>query len=146
MPKPIPDGFTAVTPYLLAKDAKALIDFITRAFNGKLNFKMDRDGGAVGHAEMNVMGARVMLGQACDPYPAMPAMIYIYCEDSDKVFAQAVAAGATVTMPVTDMFYGDRAGSVRDTNDNIWWISTHKEDLSHDEISRRMKPQKPPGK
>jgi PhnB protein len=138
MAKPIPDGYTAVTPYLVVNDAKAQIDFLTRAFGATVNLKMDVPDGTIGHADVSVFGAHVMIGQASDRHPAMPAMVHLYVADADRVHAQAAAAGGKVEMPVTDQFYGDRAGSVRDVNGNVWWISTHGEDLSPEELQRRM--------
>ncbi len=138
MAKAIPDGFTAVAPYLVVKDVKAQIDFLTRAFGATVNMKLEMPGGGIGHAEMSVFGARVMMGQASERHREMPAMIHLYVTDADAVHAQAAAAGGTADMPVTDQFYGDRGGSVKDPNGNVWWISTHKEDLSPEEIARRM--------
>jgi PhnB protein len=138
MAKPIPDGYTAVTPYLVVKDVRAQIDFLTRAFGATLNLKMEAPDGGIGHADMTVFGAHVMMGQSSERHAAMPAMIHLYVEDADRVHAQAAAAGGTVEMPVKEQFYGDRGGSVRDSNGNVWWISTHGEDVSPEELQRRM--------
>ena len=138
MAKPIPDGYTAVTPYLVVKDVKGLMDFLTRAFGGTVHHKMEMPGGGVAHADMTIFGSHVMMGQSGPHHAPTPAMLYLYVTDADAVHAQAVAAGGTVEMPVTDQFYGDRAGSVKDANGNTWWIASHKEDLPADEIARRM--------
>jgi PhnB protein len=144
MPKPIPDGFTSVTPYLVVPDVKGLMDFLTRAFGATVHFKMEMPGGVIGHADMLVFGSHVMMGQAGAHHPPVPAMLYLYVEDADAVHARALAAGGTLDQPVRDQFYGDRSGSVKDSNGNIWWIATHKEDLSPDEIGRRMATARPP--
>src|SRR5688500_11624410 len=139
MANAIPDGYTAVTPYLVVNDAKAQIEFLARAFGATVNLKMEMPDGMIGHADVSVFGAHVMIGQATDRHAAMPAMIHLYVADADRVHAQAAAAGgATVQMPVGDQFYGDRGGSVKDMNGNVWWISTHGEDLSPEELQRRM--------
>ena len=134
-----PEGFTAVTPYLVVPDVKALMDFLTRAFGATVHFKMDTPGGGgIAHADMVVFGSHVMMGQSGPHHAPVPAMLHLYVEDADAVHARALAAGGTLDQPVKDQFYGDRSGSVKDSNGNIWWIATHKEDLSPDEIARRM--------
>jgi PhnB protein len=138
MAKPVPDGYSVVTPYLVVNDAKAQIEFLTRAFDATLRMKLDMPDGSVGHAEMTVFGGLVMMGQAGPQHPPMPAMIHLYVADVDAVHARAVAAGGTVHTPVRDQFYGDRSGSVRDANGNVWSIATHTEDLTPDEIKARM--------
>lgn len=142
MAKAIPEGFTAITPYLIVKDVKAQIDFLTRAFDATVNAKFNMPDGGIGHAEMTVLGSRVMMGQAGEKHPEMPAMLYLYVADADAVHARAVAAGGILDTPVKDHFHGDRAGSVKDMNGNAWWIGTRKEDLTPDEIMARMMSQK----
>ena len=138
MPKPIPDGFTSVTPYLVVPDVKTLIEFLTKAFDATVHTKMEMPAGGIAHADLVVFGSHVMMGQSGAHHPPVPAMLYLYVEDADAVHARALAAGGTVDQPVKDQFYGDRSGSVKDSNGNIWWIATHKEDLSPEEIGRRM--------
>jgi PhnB protein len=138
MAKPIPDGYTSVTPYLIVRDVKAQIEFVTKAFDAKVNLKMEMPDGSVGHVDVSIFGSHVMMGQAHGPNPAMPTMLYLYVADADTVHARALAAGATLDTPVKDQFYGDRGGSVRDSNGNVWWIATHGEDVSEDELRRRM--------
>src|SRR3954469_9353885 len=139
MAKAIPDGYTAVTPYLIVKDVAAQLDFCTRAFGAAVHMKMQMPDGSIGHCDVSINGAHVMMGQARPPqHPAMPCMIHLYVADADALHARALAAGGTADMPVTDQFYGDRAGSVKDPNGNSWYISTHKEDLSESQIQERM--------
>jgi PhnB protein len=140
--KHIPDGFAAVTPYLVVQDVKALMAFLTNAFGATVHEKVEMPGGGIGHADMVVYGSHIMMGQSGGHHPPTPAMLYLYVEDADAVHAQAVAAGGAAESPVRDQFYGDRAGSVKDANGNVWWIATHKEDLSPDEIGRRMAAQR----
>ena len=135
--KPVPDGHHTVTPYLVATDAQAVIDFATKAFNATVVEDMRRPDGAVLHAELQIGDSRIMLGQASGQHPAMPAALYLYVPDADATYRQALAAGGISTMEPTDMFYGDRNAGVRDTNGNMWWIGTHIEDVSRDELQRR---------
>ena len=142
MANAIPPGYTAVTPYLLVKDVRAEIDFLTRAFGATVNVKMDMPDGTTGHADVSVFGSHVMMGQGSKAHGEMPAMIHLSVQDCDAVHARALAAGGTLDMPVKDQFYGDRAGSVKDCNGNVWWISTHGEDVSQEEMKRRMAAQR----
>jgi PhnB protein len=137
MAEPIPAGYTTVTPYLIVKDVKAQLDFVTAAFGGLVHMKMQMPDGAIGHCDVSINGAHIMMGQAGPQHREMPTMLHLYVEDCDGVHAKAVAAGGTAEMPVADQFYGDRGGSVKDVNGNIWWISTHKEDLTEAQIRDR---------
>ena len=138
MAKPIPEGFTAITPYLVVPDVKALMAFLSKAFGATEHFKLEMPDGNIGHADMIVFGSHIMMGQAGAHHPPVPAMLYLYVEDCDAVHARALAAGATLDQPVKDQFYGDRSGSVKDANGNIWWIATHKEDLTAGQIGQRV--------
>ncbi|HEX8913153.1 MAG TPA: VOC family protein [Humisphaera sp.] len=139
MAKPIPDGYTAVTPYLILKDVAAELDFVVRAFGATVHTKMTGPDGSIGHCDVSLHGAHVMMGQAHGPHDPTPTMLYLYVADADAVHAAALAAGAALDMPVTDQFYGDRAGSVKDANGVTWWIATHKEDLSEAQLAERMR-------
>lgn len=137
--KPIPDGYKTVTPYITASDATGLLDFLTRAFDATEIHVMRGPGGTVGHADVMVGDSHVMLGQARDEWKPMPSQLYLYLPDCDASFKKAVAAGATaVTQPETQ-FYGDRHGCVKDLCGNLWWLATHVEDVSAEEMERRMK-------
>ena len=135
--KPIPEGFRTVTPYLVAADAAALIDFIKKGLGGQEKFVMRRPDGSIGHAEMTIGDSNVMIGQAGGPNNAFPAMLYLYVPDVDAAFARAVAAGAKPLHEPATMFYGDRHGAVVDANGNQWWVATHVEDVPPDELQRR---------
>jgi len=143
--KPIPEGYHSVTPYLCCKDAAAAIEFYKKAFGATEIMRMGDPGGKVGHAEIQIGDSRVMLA---DEFPEMgflspktvggsPVMIHLYVEDVDTTTNRAVAAGAKVTRPVADQFYGDRGGQVEDPFGHKWYVSTHKEDLSPEEIGKR---------
>jgi PhnB protein len=143
--KPIPEGYHTVTPYLCCRDAVAAIDFYKKAFGAKEVMRMDAPGGKIGHAELQIGDSRVMLA---DEHPEMgflspqtvggsPIMIHLYVEDVDTTANRAVAAGAKVTRPVADQFYGDRGGQLEDPFGHKWYVSTHTEDLTPEEIGRR---------
>ncbi|MGH9380435.1 MAG: VOC family protein [Thermoanaerobaculia bacterium] len=123
--KPIPDGYHTVTPYLLVEDAPGILSFIERAFGGKVLSRHLAPDGRVAHAEVQIGDSRVMLSEAREEWPAMPAMLHLYVEDVDAVYGQAVEAGGTSIREPEDMSYGDRSGGVRDAAGNQWWIATH---------------------
>jgi len=145
--KPVPDGYHAVTPYLIVKDAAGAIAFYAKAFGAEERMRCPMPDGRMGHAEIQIGDSVVMLA---DEFPEMdakgpdalggtPVGICLYVNDSDAVFARAVAAGAKVLRPLQDQFYGDRSGTVIDPYGHKWTISTHREDVSAEEIERRMK-------
>jgi PhnB protein len=143
--KPIPEGYHTITPYLSVNGAAAAIDFYKKAFGAQELFRMPAPEGKIGHAELQIGDSRVMLA---DEFAEMgflspksiggtAVMMHLYVEDVDATFPRAVAAGATVTKPVKDEFYGDRGGQVEDPFGHRWYVSTHKEDLTMEEIDKR---------
>jgi PhnB protein len=134
--KPIPEGYSSITPYLNLKGAAAALEFYAKAFGGELKFRMDLPDGRVGHAEMRIGDSNIMVSEAKDQ-PESRAAIWLYVSDCDAVFAKAVAAGATVKLPLADMFWGDRLGLVVDPSGQSWNIVTHKEDVPPEEMERR---------
>jgi uncharacterized glyoxalase superfamily protein PhnB len=137
MPNPVPAGYATVTPYLCVADAAKLIEFLKQAFDAQLLFKMDGPGGRIMHAEMTIGDSRIMLAQP-EPGKETYAMIHLYLPDTDAVYARALAAGATSVREPADQFYGDRSAGVRDQFGNQWYIATHVEDVSQEEMERRM--------
>jgi PhnB protein len=145
--KPIPEGYHSVTPYLIISGASDAIEFYKKAFGAAELFRFPAPGGKIGHAEIKIGDSPIMLA---DEYPAMgykgpqslggsPITLMIYVEDVDNVFNRAVNAGATVKEAVQDKFYGDRTGTLTDPFGHVWHISTHKEDVSMEELERRAK-------
>ena len=134
--KPIPDGFHAVTPYLLVQDAAKLIAFLEQAFGARETERTSRPDGGVMHAQVQIGDSMVMMGEPTD-HPAQPASLYLYVQDVDATYARALAAGANAVSPPADQFYGDRSGGITDPAGNTWWIATHIEDVPPDEIARR---------
>jgi len=137
--KAIPEGFHTITPYLTVKDAAALLDFVTHAFDARPAHVMRGPDGTIGHADVIIGDSHLMMGTARPGTPAMPAMLYLYVTDCDAAYAKALAAGATSVSEPQTQFYGDRHGAVADSNGNQWWLATHVEDVSAEELEKRAK-------
>ena len=137
--KPIRDGFHTITPYLFARNAPRLIEFLCAAFGGELISRKDRPGGSVMHAEIRIGDSMLMLAEATADFAPMPTSIYLYVPDCDAVYRSALAAGGSSISDVRDLPSGERYGGVKDPCGNIWWIATHVEDLSPEEQERRWK-------
>ncbi|MCB2250986.1 VOC family protein [Pseudomonas chlororaphis] len=141
--KPIPEGYAGVTPYLGIAQAAKAIEFYKKAFGAIQTLRLDMPDGSVGHAELRIGNCPIMLGSPCDQGPLSspdqsPSVgLHLYVEDVDRQFAQAVAAGAQVVSEVKDQFYGDRSGTLKDPFGHLWFIATHKEDLSEEQIRQR---------
>ena len=137
--KPIPDGYTAITPYLVVDDAAALLGFLTDAFGATERMRLAMPQGGIGHAEVEIDGAVLMLSDADPPdFPASATKIHLYVADVDSAYAQAVRAGATSVAEPADQFYGDRAARLIDPSGNHWTIASHVEDVDMDEVMRRV--------
>lgn len=134
----IPDGYHSVTPYLVVQDVSRLIEFLKQAFDAEETFRMPKDDGTVMHAEVRIGDSMVMMGEATGDIEPMPASIQLYVENADSVYDRAIQAGASSIREPEDQFYGDRSSGVKDPVGNQWWIVTHKEDVSYEEMTRRM--------
>lgn len=143
----IPEGYHSVTPYLVIDGAAEAIEFYKQAFGATEVMRMPGRGGKIGHAEIRIGDSHVMLA---DEHPEQghrgpksiggtPVSLMIYVEDVDAMFRTAISLGATETRPVENQFYGDRSGSLTDPFGHNWTISTHIEDVSPEEMERRMK-------
>ncbi len=143
---PIPTGYHSITPYLIVRGAAEAIAFYEKAFGAKEILRLPGPGGKIAHAEIKIGDSPVMLADEspvmnfyAPPSPgATPVSIMLYVEDVDEVARRAVAAGATISRPVIDQFYGDRSGSFIDPFGHYWTIGTHKEDVSVEEMNKRM--------
>lgn len=136
--KPIPEGFHTVTPYLVVEGAEKTIEFLQHAFSAELQGEaMKRPDGKVMHATMKIGDSMVMLADACEQAKAAPAMLYLYMPNVDAAYQLALKAGGTSIMEPTGQFYGDRSGGVKDPAGNQWFVATHVEDVTPDEIKRR---------
>ncbi len=144
--KSVPDGYHDVTPYLMIKGAAEAIEFYKRAFGATELFKMNTPDDKIGHAEIKIGDSRIMLADDCgtegrfrNPQSSGGSSVgmHVYVEDVDTLFAQAIEAGAKAVRSAQDQFYGDRTGTLEDPFGHIWFLATHKEDLSPDEIKQR---------
>lgn len=142
----IPNGFHAVTPYLTVKDAAQAIEFYKRAFNARERVRMPGPDGKVAHAELQFADSIVMIGEECPEHGSVsaqtlegsPVGLALYVKNVDEAFDQAVEAGASVKEPVGDKFWGDRSGSLIDPFGHKWMLLTHVEDVSPQEMKKRM--------
>ena len=149
MPKvqAIPPGFTAVTPYLVCEGAGEALEFYKRAFGAEETTRMPGPDGGVMHAEIRIGGSAIMLGEACPERGALgpkalkgsPVSIMLYVEDADAMAARAQKAGAKVTQPVGDMFWGDRYGTLEDPFGHRWGVATHVRDVTEAEMAEAMR-------
>jgi PhnB protein len=146
MVQAIPTGYAGVTPYLIIRDAARALEFYKKAFAATEVMRFPAPGGNIGHAEIKIGDGVVMLA---DESPEMghkspqtlggtAITLMFYVPDVDAQFAKAVAAGGTVKQALKDQFYGDRSGTITDPFGHIWTIATHKEDVSPEEMQRRM--------
>jgi PhnB protein len=144
--KPIPEGYSSITPYLVIKGAAAAIDFYKKAFGATEIMRMPQPDGRVGHAELRIGDSVVMLA---DEFPEMdnigpktlggtPVSLLLYVENADTTFERAVSLGSKVIKPLQNQFYGDRSGFLEDPFGHRWGIATHIEDVSPEEMQRRM--------
>jgi PhnB protein len=144
--KPIPDGYRSVTPYLMVKGAAEAIDFYKRAFNARERMRVPGPGGKIMHAEIEIGDSVVMLAEEFPDMGALgplsiggtPVGIHLYVENVDAIFKQALSAGAREERPLQNQFYGDRSGSLIDPFGHKWNLATHVEEVSPDEMQRRM--------
>lgn len=132
-----PKGFQRVIPYVMVKNAAGMLDFMQKAFDAEVLDRIPGPSGTLAHAEARIGDCVIMMGEAGGPYPEMPSSLYIYFPDVDATHKRAVAAGATSLREPTDQFYGDRSSGVKDAFGNCWWLGTHVEDVSPEEIARR---------
>jgi PhnB protein len=143
--QPVPEGYHTITPYLAVDDASAAIDFYQRAFGAKERVRMPGPGDAIMHAELEIGDSLVMLS---DPFPQASTRtpkelggtsvnIFVYVDNIDELYKQAIDAGASSLMEPDDMFWGDRFGSVQDPFGHSWTIATHIEDVAPEEMEKR---------
>jgi PhnB protein len=142
----VPKGYHTATPYLIVRDGAAALDFYARAFGATELFRHADDTGTIRHAEFRVGDSPFMLAEENPEFPdwkgplsrgGTPVHLYLYVEDCDAVFKRALAAGAKELLPMKDQFYGDRSGGITDPFGHVWYIATHIEDLTPEEIAKR---------
>lgn len=135
----VPAGHGTVSPYLVTKNAEAVIRLLEGAFGGHEIHRSSRPDGTIQHAEVKIGDSVVMLGEACGEFPAMPCMVHVYVPDCDATYRRALDLGAASLREPASQLYGDRSAGVSDAGGNQWWIATHEEDVSPEEIERRAK-------
>ena len=134
--KPIPDGTPRVSPYLIVKDVVKTIDFLIEVFDAKEIERMTLPDGTVNHGSVKIGDSLIMIGGS-PQYPPIPSMLYVYVEDTDETYKRAIKAGGESIMGPIDQFYGDRNAAIKDSDGIQWWIATHIEDVSTEEMQRR---------
>ncbi len=136
--KPIPEGYSNVIPFLICTGADKVIDFCQKVFGAKaMNISKD-DKGTIMHASIQIRDSAVMLSEGSEKFPAKSTMMYVYTENCDEIYKLGIAAGGTPLREPTNEFYGDRSCGFADPSGNQWWVATHIEDVSPEEIAKRM--------
>jgi PhnB protein len=143
--KPIPEGYRSITPYLIINGASRAIDFYKKVFGATEIMRMPGPDGKVAHAELRIGDSVIMLAdeqqssyRSPQALGGSPISLMLYVPDVDKTFKDAVANGAKETRAVQDQFYGDRSGNLVDPFGHVWTVATHVEDVSEQEMQRRM--------
>jgi len=142
--KPIPEGYHTITPCVTVQGADKLIDFMKQVFAATEIERMTNPDGTIKHAEVRIGDSVMMMSESRGEWKTMPAALYLYVSDVDAVYRHALEAGATSLMEPTNTFYGNRESGVKDQFGNYWWIATHIEDVSLEEIQQRAEAQKQP--
>ena len=137
---PIPEGFHTITPFFTAQDANKLLKFLKKAFNAEEQEIHTNENGKILNAIIKIGDSMVMVGEAhngVEESKVMKSMLYMYVTDVDSLYKNAILAGGKSIMEPINQFYGDRSGAVEDPEGNQWWIATHIEALSREEINKR---------
>jgi uncharacterized glyoxalase superfamily protein PhnB len=138
MIKPIPEGYHTITPYLGVQGADELIDFMKQVFEATEIERLTNTDGTIKHAEVRIGDSVVMISEARGEWKPMPGAFYLYVSDADAIYRRALQGGAASLMEPVDTFYGNRESGVKDQFGNYWWIATHKEDVSPEEMQKRF--------
>ena len=139
-PAIVPDGYHTVTPWIIAKGAGGLVDFIEKTFGGKEKAGsriLDADG-LIGHVEVQLGDSVILLFDHRKGWPATPAFLRVYVENAEAVIKRAKDAGAAIVTDVTPLFFGEKVGRIRDPWGNFWWIHERTEELGWPEMEKRM--------
>jgi len=135
--KPIPDGYHTITPVLMVNDAAKLIGFLKEAFGAREKERFTDSTGKIVHAEVTIGDSVVQLSDAMGEWKPIQVPLLLYVTDTDAAYRRALRAGATSLREPMDAFYGDRSAGVKDSFGNSWWIATHQEDVSREELEKR---------
>ncbi len=135
----IPEGYHTVTPTIIVKGATRLHDFLQKVFDAKVLLSVPGPNNSIAHSEVQIGDSRLMIADAGPMFGAQTSSFYLYVPDCDAVYKRALTAGAKSEREPKDQFYGDRNASVIDDFGNRWSMGTHVEDVSDEELDRRMK-------
>lgn len=134
---PVPEGYRAVTPWIISRDTARLLDFVREAFGAEEMARVHNEDGTIGHAELRIGDSVVMAFDAKPEWPDTPSFLRLYVEDGDAAYQQAIGAGATAVTEMTLLSWGDAVGRVRDPLGNLWWLQARVEDVGAEEMARR---------
>jgi uncharacterized glyoxalase superfamily protein PhnB len=134
---PIPEGMHTVTPFVIVKGADKFIDFVKNAFNGELTYAFRGDHNELVHGTIRIGDSTIMLAEEMKDFRSTFSMFQLYVDDVDSQYKEAIKAGGESVREPRDEFYGDRSSGIKDPWGNQWWIATHIEDVSDEEVKRR---------
>jgi PhnB protein len=135
--RPVPEGYRAVTSWIISRDTARLLDFVKEVFGAEVIARVPNEDGTIGHAEFRIGDSIVMAFDAKEGWPDTPGFFRLYVEDGDAVYRRALEAGAVSVTEMTDLFFGDRVGRVRDPQGNVWWIQARVEEVDPEELEKR---------
>jgi PhnB protein len=135
--RPVPEGYRAITPWIISRDTAGLLDFVKEAFGAEEIARVHNEDGTIGHAEFRIGDSIVMAFDAREGWPDTPGFFRLYVEEGDAVYRRALEAGAVSVTEMTDLFFGDRVGRVRDPQGNVWWIQSRVEEVDAEEMEIR---------
>ena len=133
-----PTGYTSVAPWVVTADTGAFLDFVSDAFDGEELARVSTEDGSIGHGEIRVGDTVVLAFDRRPEWPAMPSLLRVFVPNADEAFAKSLAAGAEVVTELDDSAFGQRGGRIKDPFGNIWWVTSHVEDVPEDVMWQRM--------
>lgn len=133
-----PEGYTSVAPWVVTDDTGAFLDFVAQAFDGEELGRVATEDGAIGHGEIRVGDTVVLAFDRRADWPVVPSLLRVFVADADAAFSRALAAGGQVVTSLSDNAFGQRGGRVKDPFGNIWWVVSHVEDVSEEEMWKRL--------
>lgn len=137
-PSPAPEGYNTVSPWVVTEDTGAFLDFVSEAFGGEEVGRVVTEDGLIGHGEIRVGDTVVSAFDRHADWAAMPSLLRVFVVDADAAVSRALAAGAQIVTPISDDAFGQRGGRIKDPFGNIWWVSCHVEDVTEDQMWKRL--------